>query len=107
MAMLSFIFLICSIRTNVVFFLVFTGATLGFSLATGAFWQLAQGNVSAGTTLLVATGGSFFATAMFGWYMFLAVMLAIMDLPSLPIGDLSTVIKGQSEKANRGQRAED
>lgn len=37
----------------------------------------------------------------------LAVMLAIMDLVSLPIGDLSTVIKGQSEKLNRAQPIED
>ena len=36
---------------------------------------------------------------MAGWYMFLAVMLAIMDLPSLPIFDLSTRIKGVSERA--------
>jgi uncharacterized protein len=107
MAMLSFVYLICSVRTNVVFFLIFACATLGFGLATGAFWQLAQGNTSMGTTLLVGTGGTFFAAAMFGWYMFLAVMLAIMDLPSLPTGDLSTVIKGQSEKTNRAQRTVD
>jgi uncharacterized protein len=107
MCLLSLVYLICSIRTNTIFFLVFTTATIGFGCATGAFWHLAQGNVSTGSTLLVTTGACFFATSMFGWYMFLAVMLAIMDLPSLPIGDLSTVIKGQSEKANRASRAED
>jgi uncharacterized protein len=37
---------------------------------------------------------------MMGWYLFLAEMFAIIDFPiQLPIGDLSTIIKGASEKA--------
>ena len=99
MAILSFVFLLCSLRTNAVFVLVFLGATIGFGLASGAFWQLALANLSLGSTLLVGAGGAFFGATMAGWYMFLAVMLAIMDLPSLPIFDLSTRIKGVSERA--------
>jgi hypothetical protein len=99
MGLLSLIFLLCSLRTNAVFVLVFTGATLGFSLAAGAFWHLAQGNLAAGGKLLVGTGGCFFAASMAGWYLLLAIMLASVDMPfSIPVFDLSTVIKGMSDK---------
>lgn len=97
--MLSFIFLVCSIRTNAVFVLVFTAATLGFGLAAGAFWHLAEGAVEIGSQLLVGTGACFFATAMAGWYLLLAIMLAAVDMPfSVPVFDLSTVIRGGSER---------
>jgi uncharacterized protein len=36
---------------------------------------------------------------MLGWYIFTVQILAAVDFPiSLPIGDLSTVVKGASEK---------
>jgi hypothetical protein len=34
---------------------------------------------------------------MAGWYLLTAIMLAIVDYPiQIPVGDLSTVIKGRS-----------
>lgn len=99
MTLLSFIFLICSLRTNIAFVLVFIGATLGFGLATGTFWQLAAGNASLGALLLKATGGAFFACVMFGWYLLFAIMMSAVDMPfAVPVGDLSTVITGMSER---------
>jgi hypothetical protein len=99
MAMISFIFLICSTRTNVAFFLVFTTATMGFAFASGAFWNLSLGYTGLGTLCLHAAGGSFFACVMFGWYLLFAIMMAAVDMPfAVPVGDLSTVIKGMSEK---------
>jgi len=36
---------------------------------------------------------------MAGWYIFFAIMLAVIDFPfGLPVGDLSTVIKGASSR---------
>jgi uncharacterized protein len=99
MGVLSFVFLIYSLRTNIVFVLIFISATLGFLLAAGAFWTTAEG-MSVGATLLVGTGGSFFAAAMFGWYLLAVIMWATLDLQwfgQLPVGDLSTVIKGRSQ----------
>jgi hypothetical protein len=99
MAMLSFIFLICSLRTNVAFVLVFTTATIGFGMAAGSFWHLAEGSVVVGMRCLVGAGGSFFACAMAGWYLLFAIMMASVDMPfAIPVGDLSLVIKGMSEK---------
>lgn len=108
MTMLSFIFLICSLRTNVAFVLVFTGATMGFGFAAGAFWNLAMGNATLGGLCLKAAGGSFFACVMFGWYLLFAIMMASVDMPfAVPVGDLSTVIKGMSEKnKNKGSKGE-
>ncbi|KAE8452458.1 hypothetical protein EG329_000360 [Mollisiaceae sp. DMI_Dod_QoI] len=100
MALLSFIYMICSLRTNLVFVLIFFCATLGFCLAAGAFWTTAMG-MSVGARLLVGTGGAFFAAAMCGWYLLSAIMFALLDLPwglsRLPVIDLSTIIKGESQ----------
>ncbi|CZR57968.1 related to Y.lipolytica GPR1 protein and Fun34p [Phialocephala subalpina] len=101
MGVLSFVYMICSLRTNIVFVLIFLCATLGFCLAGGAFWTAAAG-MSIGVTLLKGTGGAFFAAAMFGWYLLMVIMFATLDLPwglsKLPVMDLSTVIKGASDR---------
>jgi len=99
MGVLSFIFLICSLRTNIVFVLIFIAATLGFCLAAGAFWTTAKG-MAIGAILLKGTGGAFFVAAMCGWYLLAVIMFATLDLQflgQLPVGDLSTVIKGRSQ----------
>lgn len=44
-------------------------------------------------------GATAFVTAMLGWYLFFALCFAAVDFPiQLPVGDLSTTIKGYSEK---------
>lgn len=100
LAILSFIFLICSTRTNLFFFLIFIVATMGFGFATGSFWQIANGNMTVAGQLLVGCGACFWAAAMMGWYLLAAMMIPIMELPipSLPIVDLSTVIKPKKRK---------
>ncbi|CZT04240.1 related to Y.lipolytica GPR1 protein and Fun34p [Rhynchosporium graminicola] len=65
MGLLSVIFLIFSLRTNVIFVIVFIGASLGFLLAAASFWTTALG-MTIGATLLKATGGAFFVAAMMG-----------------------------------------
>lgn len=83
--------------------LIFIGATMGFGFVSGAFWTLARGNVVFGNVLLKGTGGCFFVACCAGWYLLCAIMFAVMDMPfglnKLPVGDLSTLIKGASEKA--------
>lgn len=45
-----------------------------------------------------------FVTTLFGWYIFLAQMLASVDFPfSLPVFDLSSMVPGASDsKGNKG-----
>lgn len=51
-------------------------------------------------------GGAFaFAVSMLGWYIFMVQVLASVDFPfDLPIGDLTTVVKGAQERRQRENR---
>ncbi|KAH8746352.1 hypothetical protein BGZ57DRAFT_192103 [Hyaloscypha finlandica] len=107
MGVLCFIYLICSLRTNVVFVVIFFTLVIAFSLLSGAYWQLANaygnGNdpatIALASRLQKAAGAFTFVTAMAGWWIFFAIMLAALDFPfQIPVGDLSTMIKGYSEK---------
>ena len=40
---------------------------------------------------------------MAGWWIFVAIVLASVDFPlTLPVGDLSTLFKGASERSDGG-----
>ncbi|KAL9116794.1 MAG: hypothetical protein Q9187_006676 [Circinaria calcarea] len=80
MGLLCFIYLIASLRTNMVFVTIFLTLVIAFECLAGAYWQLAQGNTAQGGKLLVVAGGFTFVTSLAGW------------------GDLSTMIKGASQK---------
>ncbi|KAF2855535.1 GPR1/FUN34/YaaH-class plasma membrane protein [Plenodomus tracheiphilus IPT5] len=97
-SLLSFVFLIGSLRTNGVFAALFLSVTVGAALAAGAYFNLSKGNVSATNKLFKGAGGCFFVASMLGYYFFLALMVAIMELPfpDIPIFDLSTVVKPKS-----------
>jgi len=113
MAVLSFIYLVCSLRTNICFVVIFFTLVLGFSLLAGSYWQTANGlgatPVDTSATALagrlqIAAGACLFVTSMAGWWIFFAIMLAALDFPfQIPVGDLSTMIKGASER----QKAKD
>lgn len=46
-----------------------------------------------------AAGAFCFATCMFGWWIFIAIVLETVDFPiSLPVGDLSHYVKGKSSR---------
>jgi uncharacterized protein len=59
MAVLSFVFLICSLRTNICFFIIFLTLSLVFGLLTGAYWALAANYTAnaafAGRLVVVST----------------------------------------------------
>ncbi|KND94246.1 Protein alcS [Tolypocladium ophioglossoides CBS 100239] len=105
MAFICVIFLICSLRTNVCFFIMFLTLVIALSLITGAFLANAAdytGNAAYSKKLLVGAGATIFVTCWVGWYLFFAILLATVDFPiQLPIGDLSTIVKGKSEKDKR------
>lgn len=114
MGVLCFLYMILSLRTNLVFFLIFLFLVPSFGLLAAAFWHLAQeaeataaGNMAAAASLaskagneVIAAGATTFVVDMLGWYIFFAIMLAALDFPfQLPVVDLSRFIKGASEKA--------
>lgn len=79
MSLLSFIFLLCSLRTNLCFFLIFLCLSIGFGLLTGTYFQLNNGNVELAGRLQQGAGGAFFAACVFGWWIFVAIMLESLD----------------------------
>ncbi|KAI0473564.1 hypothetical protein GGR56DRAFT_695925 [Xylariaceae sp. FL0804] len=102
MMLLCLVYLVCSLRTNIAFVIVFFTLVLTFGLLTGNFWALAQdyvGNAAYSVRLLKAAGAFAFVTTAAGWWIFLALLLASVDFPfSLPVGDLSTSIRGASDR---------
>jgi hypothetical protein len=97
LCILSIIFLLGSLRTNAVFILIFTFASIGFGLGAGAFFHLSKGNTATGLSLAKGLGACFFATGVLGFYFLAAMMVAIMELPipDIPVFDMSTVIKAR------------
>lgn len=98
MAVLCFIYLICSLRTNVVFVIIFTGLFGGFIFLTATFWLTAEGDAAASRMLYIA-GASTFVSDMAGWYLLSALLLLSVDFPiQLPLGDLSEWIPSYSSR---------
>ncbi|CAD0109135.1 unnamed protein product, partial [Aureobasidium uvarum] len=119
MGVLCLLYFICSLRTNIVFAMIFFTLVLAFGCLTGAYWNLAlayshaQGSAAfaahgaTATKCLVAAGALTFVTDMCGWWIFFAIMLAALDFPfQLPVGDLSTFIKGASDRKKAKEEKE-
>ncbi|KAJ4359855.1 uncharacterized protein N0V89_000411 [Didymosphaeria variabile] len=102
MALLCFIYLICSLRTNMCFFMIFFSLVMTFCLLAGSFWEANNGNVALSGRLQKAGGAFGFVTTLFGWWIFIAIMLASLDFPfEIPVGDLSGFIKGATERKSK------
>ncbi|CAN8106185.1 unnamed protein product [Discula destructiva] len=102
MGIVCFIFLICSIRTNICFMIIFLTLVLNFAMLTTAYWLLAEdytGNAARAGNFIVAGGALAFVTCVSGWWIFCSQLLASVDFPvALPVGDLSGLVKGKSER---------
>ena len=81
MGILCLIYLICSIRTNLIFFLIFFTLVPAFGLLAGAFLNLANGQAAVAAKCQEAAGAFAFVTCLLGWYILLAIMLASVDFP--------------------------
>jgi uncharacterized protein len=95
--LLSVVFLLGSLRTNLIFVLLFVSASTAFGFGTAGVYYTGTGDPNA-AWCLVATGACFFACDVMGWYLFTAQMIQMMELPlpDLPVFDLSNVIKAKS-----------
>lgn len=70
----------------------------------GSFFALSNGEDAHGLVLQHVSAGLLLALTLIGWYIFTALMLLSVDFPIiLPLGDLSTHIKGYTDiqKAKR------
>ncbi|GFG18160.1 protein alcS [Aspergillus udagawae] len=99
LTVITFIYLICSIRTNVCLFSALFLLNITFGLFAGAFFSISVGNLHLAEKLQI-TGGAFnFALCIPIWWIFITQILEAVDFPiSLPVGDLSTVVPGRSQR---------
>ncbi|KAJ5357113.1 hypothetical protein N7541_004271 [Penicillium brevicompactum] len=102
LALLTFIYLICSIRTNVCLFLALFLLVITFGLFAGTYFQMAAGNLILAAKLQKAAGAFNFALCIPIWHIFIAQILDAVDFPvALPVGDLSTIILGRAQKTRK------
>ncbi len=105
MGLLSLIYLICALRTNLVFVAIFLGLLLTFVILTGAYWHTALGHTEMAERLQVAAGAFGFLATLAGWWIFFAQMLASVDFPiQIPVGDISHLITPLSERVKQKER---
>lgn len=81
MAILCLIYLICSVRTNLVFFLIFFTLVPAFGLLAATFFLNALGKLTIAAKTEEAAGAFVFVTCILGWYILMAIMLASVDFP--------------------------
>ncbi|KFH47467.1 hypothetical protein ACRE_016310 [Hapsidospora chrysogenum ATCC 11550] len=94
MTILCAIFTVASIRTNVVFFAILLLLVPTFSCLAASFFAVSQGSMETALRFQYVGAGLLLAVSFLGWYTFLALILLAVEFPfSLPVGDLSTVIK--------------
>jgi succinate-acetate transporter protein len=108
MGVLCFIYLVCALRTNIAFVIIFFTIMLTFCLLAAAYWYNAEAlgstppdvsTLNYAHRLQVAAGACAFVAGLAGWWIFFAIMLAALDFPfQIPVGDLSTLIKGASQR---------
>lgn len=67
MGLMSLIYLVCALRTNLVFVTIFLGLFLTFVLLAGSYWQLANGNMALSVQLQVAAAAFGFIATLAGW----------------------------------------
>ncbi|KAJ9616124.1 hypothetical protein H2204_014068 [Knufia peltigerae] len=83
-------FLVLSLRTNMVFVMMFVSITAGAWVLSGAYWKLSTGDLELAGQLQKAGGALIFVTGVLAWYMTIVMMAAEMQYPFfLPVGDLS------------------
>ncbi|KAI7769202.1 hypothetical protein LZL87_011919 [Fusarium oxysporum] len=98
MAILCTIYSIASIRTNVALFSILLLLVPCFSCLAAAFFAVSQGKANLALKCQHAGAGLLFALSLIGWYMFMSILLMSVDFPiMLPLGDLSTIIRGKSD----------
>ncbi|KAJ5113638.1 GPR1/FUN34/yaaH family-domain-containing protein [Penicillium angulare] len=119
LAVVTLIYLICSIRTNVCLFLALLFLTVAYDLYAAVHFITALGNEALAAKVEVrdlqfiyneyvlifyskAAGGCNFILCIPIWYIFVAQMLESIDFPfALPVGDLSEVVLGRNQKQRR------
>ncbi|KAI4163356.1 MAG: hypothetical protein LQ342_003091 [Letrouitia transgressa] len=106
MGLMSLMYLVCALRTNIMFVTIFFGLFFTFALLTGSYWHLAQDTPApTALNLQIASGAFALLASLAGWWVFLAQMLASVDFPyQMPVGDISHLIRSGSSRAQEKEQ---
>ncbi|KAF4338981.1 GPR1 [Fusarium beomiforme] len=105
-AILCTIYAIASIRTNIAFFSLFVLLVPCFGCLSAAFFAASQGKADLSLRCQHAGAGILFAISIIAWYLFMSIILMSVDFPiTLPVGDLSTIIRGKSDSTKDASKA--
>lgn len=55
MGVATFIFFLCGLRTNIAYEIIFFSLTVGFCLASAAYWELAELNIQRAQSLQIVS----------------------------------------------------
>ncbi|GAA5838226.1 hypothetical protein JCM3766R1_001866 [Sporobolomyces carnicolor] len=98
-SVLNLIYTVASLRTNVVFVLLFSFLEVDFCLLTALYIKLALGRTSMIEGITKAAGAFGFLTCIMGWYLLVVLVFDSTGMPiSLPVGDLSTFMARGARK---------
>ena len=106
MGVLCLLYLVAALRTNICLCLVLINFVFAFGFLGASYFYAADGKASTAHTMTVGGGACAFAASMIAWYLWFTMILEAVDFPiSLPVGDLSGMIKGKHEKELAAHRA--
>ncbi|KAJ7508789.1 GPR1/FUN34/yaaH family-domain-containing protein [Mycena galericulata] len=97
-SVLCILYLIASLRTNVVFAYVFATLVMTFAFLAASYRQAGLGNATMSLTFLKTAGAFGFANVVGGWYLAAVLIFAATEMPfNLPVGDLSGFLKRKTD----------
>lgn len=103
-AIITFVYFIISLRTNVFFVVLFFTLDIFFCLTAAGYDRVSRGDLEKAGNLFKAAGAFVFVTCLCGWYLFIALMMASNNFPvGLPLGDLSHFLETPREKRKRDE----
>jgi len=106
MGLLCFSYMIVALRTNILLVIILFLFVLTFPLLAASYFYGADGKVALSNNCRIAGGACAFIASMVAWYLWLSLLFESVDFPiQLPVGDLSTHIKGYHEKERAERRA--
>ncbi|THV02564.1 hypothetical protein K435DRAFT_775541 [Dendrothele bispora CBS 962.96] len=89
-AVACLVYFLGSLRTNLVFAMIFFSLIFTFVLLSAAYSQLGDGDTDTALKLLKAAGAFAWVCICVAWYLLLSLIFAVVDMPiALPLGDLS------------------
>jgi len=99
-AILAMLYLVASLRTNVVFAIMFLTMSLLLCFIVAAYRNAALGNTDKMLLYLKVAGAFGIVNCIDGWYLAVILVFAAVDMPvNLPVGDLSWFLKGKKVNA--------